>query len=280
MSPPKQSDSYGSRLLNRLFFLKGKRIFSMPEIIEAAEELNIPRAQLNIIISNLAKRGELLRLRRGLYVGIGLLPAREKTHEFVISSFLVQPSAISHWSAAQYHGLTEQLPLIVTASTPTKIITPTMRKGASDKTKRKKYAWEIDNIRYEYMLVQEKHFNLGLEKIWIDEFFNIWITDRERTLLDIFNNSKMFGGMSGALTILENALGEIDVTKLVQYAIDYGKKSLAKRIGWALEYFGVSDKDLTPLLNISINHYCRLDPNSEAVGSCNKRWMIQNNLIT
>jgi hypothetical protein len=49
-------------------------------------------------------------------------------------------------------------------------------------------------------------------------------------------------------------------------------------LGWALEYFGASIKQLEPLLKVPINHFCRLDPSAPATGPCDKRWMIQNNL--
>ncbi len=67
--------------------------------------------------------------------------------------------------------------------------------------------------------------------------------------------------------------------KLINYAIQYDKKSLAKRLGWTLEYFGVPVKQLEPLLKVPINYYCRLDLSAPATGPCDNRWMIQNNLI-
>jgi len=85
--------------------------------------------------------------------------------------------------------------------------------------------------------------------------------------------------MGEALGILENSLAAIDIQKLVNYAIQYDKKSLTKRLGWALEYFGVPAKQLEPLLNAAISYFCRLDPSAPPTGPCDKRWMIQNNLI-
>jgi predicted transcriptional regulator of viral defense system len=126
--------------------------------------------------------------------------------------------------------------------------------------------------------IKQKNF-FGIEKIWLDENFQVQITDKERTLLDVFIYPKMFGGIGEALGILENALVSIGIQKLVDYAIKYDKKSLAKRLGWALEYFGVPDKQLEALLKVPINYYCRLDPSAPATGPCDKRWMIQNNLI-
>lgn len=276
METLKPSDSQGKRLLRQLF-LQGNRIFNMQDATAAAISEKIPNNQLKKILSNLAKHGRILRLRRGLYVGAGLLQEQIDTHPFVIATHLIQPSAISHWSALQHHGLTEQIPQIITASTPHKVVTPSMRKPMLIRAETK-HAWEIAGVRYEYITVQQKHF-FGIEKIWLDEHFQIPITDKERTLLDVFIYPKMFGGIGEALGILDNALANIDIQKLINYAIQYDKKSLIKRLGWSLEYFGISAKQLKPLLKIPINYYCRLDPSAPAIGACDKRWMIQNNLI-
>lgn len=275
MPSQKLAESQGVRLLRQLL-THGKRIFNMQDATLAASMEDIPHNQLRKILSNLAKHGRVLRLRRGLYVSIGLLPGQTNAHPFVVSAFLIQRSAISHWSALQYHGLTEQVPQIVTASTPSKVVTPSMREKKSQRPKAK-HAWEIGGVRYEYINVQLKHF-FGLDKIWIDEDFRVSITDKERTLLDVFIYPKMFGGIGEALGILEKALPTIDIQKLVDHAIKYDKKSLIKRLGWALDYFGVPAKKFEPLLKAPIKYFCRLDPSAPAIGPCDKRWMIQNNL--
>lgn len=276
MDTQKSVESQGVRLLRQLF-LRGKRIFNMQDVTAAATLEKIPHNQLRKILSNLTKHSRLLRLRRGLYVGIGVLPEQTHIHSFVISAYLFQPSAISHWSALQHHGLTEQIPQIVTASTPNKVVTPSMREKHSHKSK-SKHIWEIDGVRYEYINIQQKHC-FGIEKIWLDEHFQVSITDKERTLLDVFIYPKMFGGMGEALGILENSLAAIDIKKLIDYAIRYDKKFISKRLGWALEYFNVSAEELEPLLKVPIGYYCRLDPSAPPIGPCDKRWMIQNNLI-
>ncbi|MBI5448148.1 MAG: hypothetical protein HY939_05415 [Gammaproteobacteria bacterium] len=276
MKSQEPAGSQGIRLLRQLS-LEGKRLFNMQDATTAAITENIPHNQLKKILSNLAKYRRVLRIHRGLYMSIGLIAEQNIAHPFAISTHLIQPSAISHWSALQHHGLTEQIPQIVTASTPSKVVTPSMREKNPQRSK-KKHVWEIEGVHYEYINVQKKHF-FGIEKIWLDEYFQISMTDKERTLLDIFIYPKMFGGMGEALGILENSLATVDTQKLINYAIQYDKKSLAKRLGWALEYFGVPAKQLEPLLKVPINYYCRLDSSAPATGSCDKRWMIQNNII-
>ena len=283
MQPDKPFESHGFQLLHELF-TRGKRIFDMKDIKDVAHLQNISPVQLRKILSNLAKHGQLMRLRRGVYVGMGLLLEQTKAPPFVISAFLIQPSIISHWSALQHHGLTEQIPQIITASTSKKVITPSMRKSNPHRPNQK-HAWIIEGVRYEYITVPKETFELGAETIWIpwvggDGFYSVKITDKERTLLDMFIHPKMFGGIGEALGVLESALGNISIAKLVDYAIKYDKKYLVKRLGWALDYFNVEEKVLKPLLAVPIHHYCRLDPSEPAVGPCNKRWMIQDNLTS
>lgn len=120
MTTKETHESQGTQLLQQLF-THGKRIFTMQDASVAAHMSGIPANQLPKILSNLAKRKQILRLRRGLYVSSWFLTADQTdVHPFVVSAYLIQPSAISHWSALQHHGLTEQIPQIVTASTPKK----------------------------------------------------------------------------------------------------------------------------------------------------------------
>jgi predicted transcriptional regulator of viral defense system len=280
VSPLPHTESHGIHLLQHLF-RKGERIFTSIDACKGAEEIGIPVRMVNIILSRLTQQGIVRRLRRGLYTSVGMLGELEKIHPFAISAYLVQPSAISHWSALQYHGLTEQIPATVMASTPTRVYTPSMR-GKHLKSGLK-HAWIIDNVRYEYITVQQKHFELGdeklgLEKIWIDPYFQTKITDKERTVIDLFVYNKMFGGMSEILGILEDGLASINIEQLVKYALLYDEKSTAKRIGWALEQFGIEKNYLQPLLDIPLASYCLLDPANKTSGTYDSKWMIQNNL--
>jgi predicted transcriptional regulator of viral defense system len=256
---------------------KGKPIFTLEEAAEVARLQNIQLPQLRKMLSRLSQAGWLIRLRRGLYAGMGSLPNQAHINEFAIATRLVEPSAISHWSAMQHHGLTEQIPQqVITATTIHKITTPSMRQKKIQHSKYK-HAWEIGGIRYEYITIKPQRF-FGIEKVWVDQYFRVPVTDKERTLLDGFAYSKIFGGMGGILGILEEALPTIDIKKLVNYAIQYDKLSVIKRLGWALEYFDISEKYLLPLLKIPVGYYSRLDPSKLAVGHCDKRWMIQNNM--
>jgi len=46
---------------------------------------------------------------------------------FALGMALVEPSAVGGWAALNHHGLTEQIPRVITLTTPKRIVTPAMR---------------------------------------------------------------------------------------------------------------------------------------------------------
>lgn len=224
----------------------------------------------------MVRNGWLTRLKRGIYSRSGPALGDVQVHSLSIATRMVTPSAISHWSALHHHGLTEQVPRIITAFTPKKVVTPSMRGGCRH-SRKERHAWVVAGVRYEYVTVKKEHF-FGIEDVWIDEFSKVPITDRERTMLEVFISARMLGGIGEALGIIEQHLDSLAVRKLVEYAWRYGKISIAKRLGWALERAGVSESVLEPLLKISATGFHALDPACPHRGVCDRRWMIQNNL--
>jgi predicted transcriptional regulator of viral defense system len=272
---PAYGETSGLRILQALAD-QGKFIFNIDDARTAAIVLGIAPGYMDNLVPYLVNGGWLLRLRRGLYAGTGRLPGHLDIPSFAIATHVVTPAAISHWSALHHHGLTEQVPQMITAVTTRKVVTPSMR-GKNNRMSGEHHAWIIQGVRYEFITIKSDYF-FGIEEIWIDEHFRIPITDRERTVLDLFAMPRIFGGLGEALGILETHLHEIDILKLVQYALRYNVAAAAKRLGWALDYMKVESEITRPLQELPISGYRLLDPTRPARGSCDKRWMIQNNL--
>jgi predicted transcriptional regulator of viral defense system len=264
----------GERLLRKLGS-QGKFIFRMEDAHAEARGIGIKN--LRVLLSQLVRGGWLQHLSRGLYAFGARTPASPQIPSFAIATALVKPSAISHWSAMQYHGLTEHVPRNVTAFTTRKVITPGMRGKRASRADSNRY-WEIAGVRYEYIFVTQAAF-FGIEEIWIGEFFKLPITDRERTLLEGFISPRYFGGLGEILGILESHLGAMNLDKLIRYALQYKKVAVIKRLGWALESAGVSENTLAPLLNFPLATYRVLDPVRPLSGRHNKRWMIDENFV-
>jgi predicted transcriptional regulator of viral defense system len=273
---PDYSNTKGLRLLQELA-TQGLFIFTVADAKTQASKIGISDNYLSQILSHLEKAGWIVRLRRGLYAGTGSLPGGIRVHPFAIATRLVEPSAISHWSAMSHHGFTDQIPHVVTAFTLQKVVTPTMRESKGKIAG--KHAWEVAGIRYEYVSVIPDHF-FGIEEVWVDEHFRVPITDKERTILETFISPRLFGGIGEALQTLEEHIHELDLEKLIGYTVRYGKASVAKRVGWALERLDVPSESLDSLQRMPVKGFRLLDPTRPRRGPYDKRWMIQDNFLT
>lgn len=253
-------------------------------VFNAAEAQKIGRrlhaSNVNDLLHRLTQAGLVRRLRRGYYAVAAATPSVPEIPEFYIATRMLEPSAISHWSAMSHHGLTDQIPRRITAFTPKKFITPAMRKSrrteSNDRNKSGQF-WEVDHVRYEYLYVLPQSF-FGIEEIWLGELFKVPITDKERTLLEGFINPTYFGGFSVIMSILEQHLASLNLPKLVKYALQYETGSVIKRLGWAFQQLSVAEQEIAPLRAISARGYTLLDPALSREGEYDSQWKIINNL--
>jgi len=271
-----KGENYRVRFLKSLT-REGLTVFSASEARRIAEESGIPGTYINRLLSFLVRDGWITRMKRGLFARIGPLSGDIQIHPFAIAANLVVPSAISLWSALHHYGLTKQVPGIVTSITPKNVVTPSMRPNSSVKKNYRRHGWFVEGVRFEYKRVRREHF-FGIEEVWVDQYSRVPITDRERTVLELFVSPKAFGGMSEVLGIMEEHLSSLNIERLTGYACRYGKIAPAKRLGWVLERSSVPEKVLDPLLAIPATGYHLLDPSGQQEGVLDKRWNIRVNL--
>ena len=258
---------------------KSRHVFDIDDAKDAAVQLGFSEGYMHQLLHRLVKSGWIYSVRRGLYASTGRLPGYSIAHDYAIATRLVQPSALCRFTALSYHELTEQIPFrTIHVMTPKKVVTPGMRRG-NKPAGRSRHAWEIRGLNYEYYHVKPEHF-FGIERVYVAG--NLWVpmTDKERTILDLFVAPFWAGSFESVYGILKQNLTEqtLDIPKLVKYAVRYDEASLTKRLGWCLEELGVSETILRPLLEMRISGYRVLDPDRIAHGRCNKRWMIIDNL--
>jgi len=250
---------------------RGRLVFTTQEARHVASELQMLESGVGMLLTRLAEAGWVIRLRRGLYAGTGKLPGGVDVPPFVLATALVDPSAIALWSALAHHDLTDQVPVAITAITPRKVVTPSMR---TPSTSRVQHAWHVAGLECRFATLTESRYEIGIERVWADERFAFSITDRERTVLDTFAMPRHFGGISEGLAVLDRALATLDVERLVDYALRYGSRTLVKRLGWSLEQAGVDMSVLTPLLEVPSSSYSVLDPGRPRRGEHDRRWKL------
>lgn len=268
------SQSRGLKLLEAVVQEFGP-IFTLDQLKPVARMQGLSPTHLRVLISSLASGGWIEIIKRGTYVVksplySGAIPP------FAIAAALVQPMAISHWSACSHHGFTTQSPSMIQASTPKKVVTPDMRKGKAY-SPRGRAVWQAYGLEIEFIHVNTKRF-WGFESMWVNTWQQVNITDPERTTLDLIARPDIFGGIAAAFEILENALGQIEIKRLVEYALKYDTGSVIKRLGWALEELGVPNADIVRLQSYPVRRYYPLDPGLDADAPKNARWHILENL--
>lgn len=259
-NPPIVSSTSGIELARKLAE-QGQRIFTIEQAQALAPDVGVEKNYLNEALHHLTQSGWIVRIMKGLYALSSSVPGVTPVHEFEIAMAIVEPAAISHWSALHYHGLTEQIPQTVFALTPTTSI--------PDKKK-------FGDITYKYICVKPERY-FGTHKIWLGDA-RIIITDPERTLLDGLMKPQYCGDFAEVLHAFEVRMPEIKLDQIIDYALKLDTV-VAKRLGWVLEHNGVEFSKLEKLATLPINGYRPLDPTRPKKGDCNRRWSIQENFI-
>jgi predicted transcriptional regulator of viral defense system len=261
----------GVELIRRLA-AEGHRIFTSQQAREFAPIVGISSGYLNQSLHYMTRAAWIVRLHKGLYAISSVVPGVAPAHEFEIAMALVQPAAISHWSALHYHGLTEQIPRRVFVLTTTKTSIPRIR-GEKEKDAKKGYV--AAEITYQFVRVKAERF-FGTEKVWVDEA-RVTITDPERTLLDGLTMPRYCGDFAEVLHAFEIRGTALDVDRIIMYALKLDI-AVAKRLGWVLEQRGIDLSKLERLSSLPIKGYRTLDASGPRKGPYNHRWMVQENL--
>lgn len=251
---------------------QGVRIFTTAQARESAPQVGLKDDYLLEALHHLHRNGWIVPLRRGLYALAAAVPGVAPVHEFEIAMALVQPAAVSHWSAMHFHGLTQQVPRIVHVLTTADASMPRMR-GARSSDREDGYA--AGGSVFTFVSVDPKRF-FGMQQVWIGEA-RVTMTDPERTLIDGLSKPQSCGDFAEVLHAFEARRADLDLERIIDYAIRFDGAT-AKRLGWVLEQLGVTSPHLEKLLTVPIKGYRVLDPTGERKGPCDRRWMIQVNL--
>lgn len=262
----------GVELVRRLAS-EGIRIFTLDQVRNITSEIGLSQGYLRQALHHLTKTGWVVRLRKGLYALSSSVTGSAPLHEFEIAAALVEPAAISHWTAMHYHGLTEQAPRKIFILTTTEAAPPQDRSDGNNRNAGNRYI--IADVPYQFIQVKPERF-FGLQKIWVGET-RVNITNMERTLLDCLSKPKYCGDFSEVLGAFKTASGILKLEQIADYALRLDAAT-AKRLGWILESLDINAQSLEPLLNMPSKGYRKLDPTGPGSGRCNKRWMIQENL--
>lgn len=271
-SPRAYGEPAGVRLITSLD-RTGTDPFTSTQAINEGAALGLTPHHTMVLLSKLNADRWITRIKKGLYAINDPLTRAPKAHPFAIGAALVRPSAISHWSALQHWGLTEQISSTIMLSSPTRTFPPSNRRNATDD----RPAWVVGGIRYQFTVIAKSHL-FGVSKVWVSERDQVPVFDRERALIDAFQHFHIFGSLSTALEILEAHIAELDVERLVKYALRIRVAAVIKRIGWALEALNAPADVVASLRAYPAKGDSPLDPGRPSHGRHNRAWNVIENL--
>ena len=259
--------------LIRLLASEGNRIFSINRARELAPRAGIKDSYLCEALYHLRRNDWIVPIRRGLYALSSTVSGAIPTHEFGIAMNLTSPAAVSHWSAMNHHGMTEQIPRTIFVLTTTESSVPRVRRTEDKEFSRNGYtAW---GTNYRFIQVRPEYF-FGMEELWIANTL-VSITDPERTLLDGLCRPQYCGGFAEVLHTFSVMGDRLNIKRIVEHALRLNV-AVAKRLGWILEYWDYDSSEFSELAELPVKGYRKLDPTGPRKGPCNSRWMIQENL--
>lgn len=219
---------------------QNRTIITIDDIQDA---IDVPYDAAKKVANNLVHKKWLDRLKSGTYLIVPLAAGEtgEYTeHEFVIASHLADPMYISYWSALNFHGLTEQVPVTVFAATTEQV--PTR---------------EIHGVTYTFVTLTEAKF-FGYDLAAIDSH-RVNVASVEKTLVDCADHPEHCGGIGELAKGLTNAT-DLDDETLAEYLLQLGNGAAIKRIVYLADMLDIDLERREELVDAFTTGYSKLDP--------------------
>jgi predicted transcriptional regulator of viral defense system len=240
---------------------EGKDVFSIAEV---RTYWPTPAYTANVL-SRLVRKGWLQRLDRGVYMLLPLAAGPERAWSesaLVIAPHLIEPAAVAYWSALHYWNMTEQIPQVVFIQST-----------------RRKQPVEALGIRFRFVTVKKEHF-FGVIRRTVDGK-PIYVTDREKTLLDAAARPDLSGGIAQLAQALRAAHPDVNWSQLDSYLTRWEGGVVVKRLGYLLETMSLPipdrEKRLEQWQGMLSRGISPLEPGADASGPTITRWRVRVN---
>ena len=229
---------------------------------------NSKASAIRELLSDMTRRGLLMRLKEGIY---HIIPYEQNAETFMpdwhlIAEHLVNDAKhyIGYYSALQIHSLITQ------PSLKEQIVVSKQLRPAEIK---------IKDTPFQFIYHNEKHF-FGAKKIWIDSFNKAICSDLEKTIIDCLFKPDYAGGIVEVARAIHISKEKIKYNTLLEYAKKFDSQSVIKRLGFLLEILEINTPITDKLHELKTVSCITLDPELPKMGKRISRWSIQQNLDT
>lgn len=252
-----------TNLLNKL--LENKQLcFSIDKAYQLLPNSNTDAVKR--LLSDMAKRGLLMRVKDGLYY---VIPFEQDPETFMpdwhlLSQYLVGDAEyyVGYFSALQIHSLTTQ---------------PNLKEQIVVNKQIKPSTLFVKGVPFQFIYHNEAHF-FGSKKTWIDSFNKVQCSDLEKTFIDCLFKPQYAGGITEITKAIHKSKDKIDFKKLLDYAKRFNSQAVIKRLGFLLELLEIENPIIGKLQKLRTNSFVALEPSYPKEGKTIFRWAIQQNI--
>ncbi|HED38003.1 MAG TPA: transcriptional regulator [Ignavibacteria bacterium] len=220
------------------------------------------------LLSDMTRRGLLMRVKRGLYY---VIPYEQDAETFMpdwhlLAEHLAQDADyyIGYYSALQIHNLITQ-PSLKEQIVVSKQIRPSTIK--------------IKEVQFQFIYHNEIHF-FGTKKIWIDNFNKIICSDLEKTIIDCLFKPDYAGGIVEIARAIYLSREKLKYNVLLEYVTKFNSQAVLKRLGFLLETLEIKTEIIDNLQKLKTKSIVLLDTELPRTGRSLIRWSIQQNIET
>ena len=220
------------------------------------------------LLSDMTKRGLLMRIKEGLYY---IIPYEQDPKTFMpdwhlLSQHLVGDAEyyIGYFSALQIHSLTTQ-PYLKEQIVVNKQIKPSIL--------------FVKEIPFQFIYHNEKHF-FGNKKMWIDSYNRVQCSDLEKTIIDCLFKPDYAGGITEIIKAIYKIKDKLNYEKILEYIKRFDSQAVIKRLGFLLELLEIKNSFINELQKLRTNSFVALEPSYPKEGKSNFRWAIIQNIDT
>jgi len=234
---------------------------------EVQKILRLGNASSRNFVRKLVNRGVATRLKPGLFILVPFELGKEAEYignPFVVAREIMSGKEgyfLSHATAMEIHGGVTQPQLIVYVTTlkPRRSIT-------------------AQGIEFRFIHSQKRYF-FGISDYWVTKQEKVRVSDLERTIIDGLKQPEYCGGLTEVAKGLWMRHQDININRLISYAIKIGVGAVIRRLGFLLELYKIGTSGDWEILSLHLTEtYVRLDPLLPPEGKFLRKWRLQLNV--
>lgn len=241
-----------------------KPCFKSSEAFEILSKSSKPT--VNQLLSDMTKRGLLMRIKDGVYY---IIPYEKDPESFMPDWHLLTGNLVNgvdhyigYYSALQIHNLITQ-PSLKQQIVVAKQIRPS--------------TINVKEVAFQFIYHNQDHF-FGVKKMWVDNFHKVKCSDLEKTFIDCLFKPDYAGGIVEIARAIYISKDKIQFNKLIEYARQFNSQAVIKRLGFLLETLEINNPIVNDLQNLKTASYVVLDTELPKEGKLLSKWSIMQNI--